>query len=242
VQQFLFTFPRRRRGSPLVGWYSSLGEKPRQFRHGNRIEFGNGLVDIPSQWACGIGFAQALKFLHYGFPPHRSCVKSFIIRFFLNQLSSVLEVHGDTTRHLVREALAQLPTGLDGNTPQEALHVRAGNAIGMVLLGHQLTIQDGDGKHVGQAVVRRFFGADDSLITLFSSADDVAMETSASSEARSAPLPYRQGTYQAQYCVGIAIDPPANDLQATGPGDQVRREFGFRHRLYGKKESVSLLG
>jgi len=51
-----------------------------------------------------------------------------------------------------------------------------------------------------------------------------------------------KATYQAQYCVGIAIDPPANDLQATGPGDQVRREFGFRHRLYGKKESVSLLG
>ena len=47
------------------------------------------------------------------------------------------------------------------------------DALRPVLLGHDLTVQDGHRDHIGQAVVRLLLGPDHVLIPLFAAADDV---------------------------------------------------------------------
>src|SRR5512139_1905978 len=116
---------------------------------------------------------QLFKLLDRRFPGHGASSETLVVSFLSHHPSAITKSQRDAARHLIGKSSAIVRGRFDNNSSQKGLNILALDAIWLVLLGHHLTIQEGDSNQVGQAVIRLLLGLDKSLIPFFSSADDV---------------------------------------------------------------------
>src|SRR5439155_3857024 len=94
-----------------------------------------------------------------------------------NQPPAVNQPHLEPTRHLVSIEPSVAIARRHEDLVQKTLDVRPNDALGFVLFRQHLTIEDGDGDHVGQAVVRLFLDAHVRAVDPGPTAGDVIGDT-----------------------------------------------------------------
>src|SRR6266568_411076 len=111
-----------------------------------------------TQPLVAIGGREALKLQHCLFPGHRASIGSLVIVFLDGEYRIALEEYLDTTRHLLRETLAEFFVGPDCDLAQQGLHVLANNTLWHVLRRGYFPVNEGDCCHVWETMVGLFLG------------------------------------------------------------------------------------
>src|SRR6266702_1291523 len=107
------------------------------------------------------------------FPGHRASIGSLVIVFLDGEYRIALEEYLDTTRHLLRETLAEFFVGPDCDLAQQGLHVLANNTLWHVLRRGYFPVNEGDCCHVWETMVGLFLGTYLVFVTFLSSTNDV---------------------------------------------------------------------
>src|SRR6185437_5108526 len=105
-------------------------------------------------------------------PRPSTCTEPGVVREFRGQHTTIPQNQLYAARHFCWESTRESRVGAHCHALQERLDVITANARGQVLLRHHLTVQEGHGRQVRQAVICFFLRAHHGLVSLLTAADD----------------------------------------------------------------------
>src|SRR4030095_14313847 len=157
----------------LVAPIFNLTQQPRQIGYLNHLQIVARGNDCAAQLPICVWRAQALELARDRLPTHRTTEKAFVATLLFRQDSAVAELDRDAATHLLRAPPAVIGRRPHADFAEQRLDVLTFDSLGLVLFGHDLIVENGDGHDVRQAVIGLLLRPDDYLVAFDASADDV---------------------------------------------------------------------